>query len=380
MKHIVVLSLLLSGTLSLMAQNCKVVVTAENYPIHHIFLVWSENGEMVRKEIVLTDGKGEAEVTARPFTQISLINQDKSKHISFGKGIIPVKPVDFFAEKDQTIHITFDHLKWPVAEISGGKVNHDFMRLSGKTAPLEERQFAKLRESIACEQAGNKEKSELLKMERDSLRKVMDEEKEKFIAECPDSYVSLILLSGRFNNYSLSEYEIRFLRLDQSLREMELGKKIATTIAEAKKTQPGDPAPDFAKKDKEGKAIHLSDYKGRYLLIDFWGTWCAPCRQSHPHLVGLYEKYAPMGLAFINVASESGQKAREEWLKVIDEDRLTWTQILNNEGQEECDMVRSFSVKAFPTKILIDPQGKIVERYVGGGQGIDTKLKEIFGK
>lgn len=82
----------------------------------------------------------------------------------------------------------------------------------------------------------------------------------------------------------------------------------------------------------------------------------------------------------INVASESGAKAREIWLKAIEEDGMTWTQILNNEGKDKCDMVREYAITAFPTKVLIDAEGKIIVRAVGESEPVDAKLKEIFGE
>ena len=158
-----------------------------------------------------------------------------------------------------------------------------------------------------------------------------------------------------------------------------MGKSMSEQIAMTKKSLPGQPAPDFSKVDKEGNTIRLSDLKGKYVLIDFWGTWCIPCRRSHPHLVELHEKYAPKGVYFINVAQENDMKFRDNWLKVIEEDKMTWTQILNNEGQERCDVVRLFSVTTFPTKVLIDQEGRIVGRYLGDSKELDKELEMIFG-
>lgn len=116
------------------------------------------------------------------------------------------------------------------------------------------------------------------------------------------------------------------------------------------------------------------------MLLDFWGSWCGPCRASHPHLKALEAKYAPKGLAVINIASENGANARETWLQAIEEDGMTWTQILNNEGRENCDVVKEYAITAFPTKVLIGPDGKILVRAVGESEPIDQKLQEIFGE
>ena len=104
------------------------------------------------------------------------------------------------------------------------------------------------------------------------------------------------------------------------------------------------------------------------MLLDFWGSWCGPCRASHPHLKALQAHYGPQGLEVINI-----------WLKAVEEDQMTWTQILNNEDREVCDVVKLYGITAFPTKVLIDPEGKIIVKTVGESAPIDEKLKEVFG-
>ena len=115
------------------------------------------------------------------------------------------------------------------------------------------------------------------------------------------------------------------------------------------------------------------------MLLDFWGSWCGPCRASHPHPKALQAHYGPQGLEVINIAQENGADARKIWLKAVEEDQMTWTQILNNEDREVCDVVKLYGITAFPTKVLIDPEGKIIVKTVGESAPIDEKLKEVFG-
>ena len=96
----------------------------------------------------------------------------------------------------------------------------------------------------------------------------------------------------------------------------------------------------------------MANLRGKYVLLDFWGSWCGPCRASHPHLKALQAHYGPQGLEVINIAQENGADARKIWLKAVEEDQMTWTQILNNE-----DRVKT----------------------VGESAPIDEKLKEVFG-
>ena len=96
-------------------------------------------------------------------------------------------------------------------------------------------------------------------------------------------------------------------------------------------------------------------------------------------LKALQAHYGPQGLEVINIAQENGADARKIWLKAVEEDQMTWTQILNNEDREVCDVVKLYGITAFPTKVLIDPEGKIIVKTVGESAPIDEKLKEVFG-
>lgn len=361
-------------TMGCSSSTPKITIVAENYPLDTVRIVWMTEGERNEKKIPLTNGKGEIELSLPEYTVISIINDDPGKKITNGNSFIPTSPIIFFAETGKDIRVQFDNEKWPAAQISGGKVNTDYMLLWSKTGPLR----CKERELLQKSQTAENADKEQLNQEIMAIRRTCQQADREFIQSHPDSYVSLHLLPAFRSFLPFNEYEQLFLHLSEGVRNTALGQKTSEQIASTKKSLPGQPAPEFVKKDKDGNTIRLSNLKGQYVLLDFWGTWCIPCRNSHPHLIELHKKYAPKGVYFINVAQESGVKARDKWLKAIEEDKLTWTQILNDEGQEECNVVRLYSITAFPTKILIDPEGKIVGRYQGNSKELDEKLKEIF--
>lgn len=252
------------------------------------------------------------------------------------------------------------------------------MKLYAKTLPLKREAFGLMRQmKNAARTEGQKNE---LQQKRNDLLTRAGQESAAFVKENPGSYAALYLLSGMRNSMTLEEYAAVFNRADVRLRETALGRQMADQIRIARASAVGALAPDFQKVDKDGKPIRLSDYRGKYVLLDFWGSWCGPCRASHPHLKELQAQYGPRGLEVINIASENGRKAREIWLQAIEEDGMTWTQILNNEGQEQCDVVKLFAITAFPTKVLIDPEGKIIVKAVGESEPVDEKLQEVYGK
>ena len=140
------------------------------------------------------------------------------------------------------------------------------------------------------------------------------------------------------------------------------------------------------KVDMNGKPVDFASLKGKYVLLDFWGSWCKPCRASHPHLKELYAKYKDKGFEIIGIAQElaaTPEQRRKLWTGAIEQDGLSWLQVMDNENIEKFSAVKEYGVGAFPTKILLDRDGNIIGRYVGNGvgsTGFTYKLEELLGK
>jgi thiol-disulfide isomerase/thioredoxin len=357
-------------------------ISAANYPLDSIGLVWFDNlNNYESATIPLKNGRGKIHIAVPGYTPLYLVNKDEAKSIRFDDGVTPPPMLLFFAEEGD-VTISFNHRKWPVAYITGGELNTGYMRLWEITGPLAYDDF-ELRMAFNASASKNDEaEQQKYTVKLAEIRNASDMAKKSFIEANPDHYVSLFLLEDLFLQYPVEEFEYQFLKLSDEVRKTELGIKTATRISEAKALLPNQPAPDFTKTDQNGNTIRLSAYRGKHVLIDFWGTWCLPCRKLHPHLVELYNKYSPLGVEFINVAMEFGtdRQVRDEWIRIAAEDHLTWTQILNNEGINDCDVVKLYAIQTFPTKVLIDSDGKIVGRYAGETLELDEKLRELFGQ
>ena len=140
------------------------------------------------------------------------------------------------------------------------------------------------------------------------------------------------------------------------------------------------------KKDINGKQVNFKALKGKYVLLDFWGSWCAPCRASHPHLKELYSKYKDKGFEIVGIANEHGADlatCRALWTEAIKQDGLPWIQVLDNENRDRFNAVIQFQITGFPTKILLDKEGNVIGKYVGNGtagQAFAAKIEELLGK
>lgn len=265
------------------------------------------------------------------------------------------------------------HMEW----VKGGEVSHDFIRLNYEQASPEELAYRQLVIDNVIRGGDIRE----YKVELDTFMKANRQTVMNFVRQNPQSYISAMKLLENYFWFDENEIEEIYNRFPEALRNTQCARMLKRRLDAGKEFRTGTMAQDFVKKDMQGKTITLSKFRGKYVLLDFWGSWCGPCRASHPHLKQLYEKYRKK-VVFLQVANENIRdlaEAKAAWTKAVKEDGLTWTQILNNENRENYDLVNLFHITAFPTKILIDPEGRIVGRFVGTQADPEEMLQEIFG-
>jgi thiol-disulfide isomerase/thioredoxin len=135
----------------------------------------------------------------------------------------------------------------------------------------------------------------------------------------------------------------------------------------------GKPAPEFTLPDVNGKPVALSSFRGKYVLVDFWASWCGPCRMENPNVVNAYQQYKDKNFTILGVSLD---KARDPWLKAIADDKLMWTQVSDLKYWESA-VVPLYAIEGIPYNILIDPQGNIIARNLRGS-GLQAKLRDLL--
>jgi thiol-disulfide isomerase/thioredoxin len=199
----------------------------------------------------------------------------------------------------------------------------------------------------------------------------------RFIEQHPSSWISYIVLDEQVRKHIISpETGVRLYQLlSPSLKKYEKVKQLGDLVDPDGKLATGKLAEDFTSNDSNGKPVSLSSFRGKYVLIDFWASWCGPCRAENPNVASAYHKYKDKGFEVLSVSLDyPGQKAA--WLKAVQADKLDWTQVSDLKGYNS-DAAVKYSVQSIPANFLVDPSGKIVASGLRGPE-LGRKLEGIF--
>lgn len=232
-----------------------------------------------------------------------------------------------------------------------------------------------------------KEAATAAKDKMDPFREEMGKIDMEFIKTHPDSYYTAYALRWKVSSLPLAESKTLYAKLSDRIKQSSYGKEIAKEIKSLEGGSPGSPASMFSSADINGQPLSLADFKGKkYVLLDFWASWCVPCRKGNPHLLSLYSKYKDKGLEIIGVSDDDSN--HEAWKKAVAQDNIgVWKHVLRglkrvgNTYDKSEDISEPYAIHTLPTKILIDKEGMIIGRYGGGGENdeaMDKKLAEIF--
>lgn len=210
-------------------------------------------------------------------------------------------------------------------------------------------------------------------------------ERKELIAQHSDKMVAIAALSDLINAKVITGEETGtyFEGLSENVRKSAIGTSINQYVAQqkaqkmaSKLASVGNKAPEFSAMTPEGNELALSETLGKYTIIDFWASWCKPCRMENPNVVSVYRKYHDKGLNIISVSLDRpGQK--ERWIRAIEKDEMDWHHVSNLQYWQD-PIPRSYGVRAIPATYLLDKDGVIIAKDLRG-RALGQKMKELLG-
>ncbi len=283
------------------------------------------------------------------------------------------KPVEIYVE-NSIISFKSKKMQPPVFEIEGSASHKDFAGFIKDFLPMAKELSSQATTLNATMPGAERDKLvTAYNNTQDKVQKSID----KFIKDKPKSVVAPFILNVTYSfNEDIVMLENRFNSLDETIKKTETGIQLEQFIAESKIGAVGTQALDFSQPDTTGTPIALSSFRGKYVLVDFWASWCGPCRAENPNVVENYKKFSPKNFTVLGVSLDRpGQKAK--WVNAIQEDNLTWTHVSDLQFWSNSVAVL-YNIKGIPQNILVDPQGKIVAKNLRG-PALEAKLCELLG-
>lgn len=264
------------------------------------------------------------------------------------------------------------------AVIKGSPAQDDNLKVTAMLKPYYDRYELLNREFKEQPENMQKDSAYIASLEKraDVITKEIISVKMKYVKANPGKYMSLMAFNSTLPpEFDAVQAEKDFLALNENIRNTELGKTVLEKILKVKKTQEGSPAPEFALNDVNGQPVKLSDFRGKYVLLDFWASWCGPCRRENPNLVKAYDAYKDKGFTILGISLDKpGDK--DKWLEAIRKDGLRWTQVSDLKAWES-EVAKLYEVNAIPMNFLISPEGKIIAKYLRG-EALEAQLKKVL--
>lgn len=337
------------------------------------FLFYSyRNGEdLVRDSVPVKNGTYTIPVQGETPVMVSL------SIVSPGKTGTSSSAASVFIDKGINTTVSVD--SFSNISVKESKANAEYTKLKTQSKIYQD-QFKTLGERYTMLRA-EKDTAGMKKIEEDyeALENKMKEDVYgAYVKANPASPVALYAL-GQYAGYDIEPAQVEplFKSLPEAARKTAAGQRFGKRIAAAKATAVGAVAPDFSQADTSGKMVSLSSFRGKFVLVDFWASWCRPCRVENPNVVAAFEKYKDKNFTVLGVSLDDEERdGQKKWLAAIAKDHLTWTHVSDLKYWENA-VAKQYGIQAIPQNFLLDPSGKIIAKNIRGEE-LQQKLQALI--
>lgn len=345
---------LLAATLGATAQQAKVSGEIKGLGEAQITIGYMQNGNPKSDTVQIHQDK---------FAWTAEMPEPQKVYLMF-----PARYVECFLEAGN-ISITGHADSLHLLKVQGSKIQEEADRYQATLADLEQ-QAAPL-----YQKWGKVSPEEQLKLEQE-LEDISTERRSRaaaYIAGHPGSAYSLSLVSDRATMGSYEEVKPLYDGLDKGVLLTAAGRQLTTRLEVLKRSALGTKILDFTQNDAEGKPVSFASFKGKYVLVDFWASWCGPCRAENPNVLKAYNQYKDRNFTVVGISLDDNA---EKWKKAIKDDGMPWTQLSSLQGFNN-EVSTYYGIQGIPSSLLVGPDGKIIARNLRGA-ALQQKLSELF--
>jgi thiol-disulfide isomerase/thioredoxin len=350
-----------------------------SYPAEKVFFTYYNSLTKLRfNDSVIVDNK--KQVVFKTYLDEAVLGQLRieplEKKTKGGRERVAPDNLSVFLEKGNITVLVKDSIK--NATVAGSPAHIEYLDIRQQIAGYDDAFAALYAKSAALRKEKDTAGEKAVRKEIDSLNNLVKENVYKaYIRKKGQGSPVAIYALSQYSGYAIDADKVEpvYALLGAKVKNSPSGKIFKQRIATARLLEIGKPAIPFSQADTAGHIVSLASFKGKYVLIDFWASWCGPCRAENPNVVAAYQKYKDKDFTVLGVSLDRpGQK--DKWLKAIYDDKLEWTHVSDLLFWDN-DVAKLYDIKAIPQNLLLDKEGKIVAKDIRGEELTET-LEEIL--
>ena len=284
-----------------------------------------------------------------------------------------------FINENEALTATLQKDSLRSAKIEGGKENQLFQDYIGQIQSSSKK-MNDMVQNYQKENPNLMQNPDLIAKIRAEQQQIQDEDakkREELVENNPNSLVSILVLSDMINSKTVSTARANtlFNGLSKEVQNSQIGGTVSKILKSASATAVGSKAPEFSAPTPSGEQLALKDALGKVTILDFWASWCKPCRVENPNVVKLYAKYHDKGLNILGISLDKSSQ-KDKWLKAIEDDGLTWQHVSNLQYWQG-PTARLYNVKSIPATFILDENGVIIAKDLRGA-ALEAKIAELL--